>query len=103
MSLVDWLTGAHVFPAIDRSSTASRWAPPQAYSAPRVVAPEPSLDLATHDIIPDEDIDMEDMSMTHSHHPPFKAQPIYRQLAEDPLENFVKNLRYDDVFSRAAG
>ncbi|KAG9096207.1 hypothetical protein FRC06_008914 [Ceratobasidium sp. 370] len=90
-----------------KSSTASsRWAPPQSYHAPRVVVAQSSLYLAAHDVIHDDDIDMEDMSMSptsYSHDNSSKDVPIYRRLAEEPLENFIKNLQYDDVLSRVAG
>ncbi|KAG8743948.1 hypothetical protein FRC10_011134 [Ceratobasidium sp. 414] len=57
-------------------------------------------------MICDDDIDMEDMSMSptgYSHGNSSKGIPIYQRLAEDPLENFIKNLQYGDVLSRAAG
>ncbi|KAG8680663.1 hypothetical protein FRC08_016120, partial [Ceratobasidium sp. 394] len=90
----------------DRSTASSRWAPPQSYHAPRVVVPQSSLNLAAHDVIHDGDIDMEDISMSptsYSRDNSSKGTPIYRRLAEDPLENFIKNLQYDDILSRAAG
>ncbi|KAG8726220.1 hypothetical protein FRC12_023600 [Ceratobasidium sp. 428] len=49
---------------------------------------------------------MEDMSISpigYSQEYPSKDMQVYRRLAEDPLENFVKNLQYNDVLSRAVG
>ncbi|ELU43234.1 Spc7 domain-containing protein [Rhizoctonia solani AG-1 IA] len=91
--------------AIDRSSSASRWAgpPSRSRSTPRVVVPEPSLNLSTHDVIHDNDIDMDDISrspMAYSPYPPSKHEPVYAQIYEDPLENLVGNLRRNGVLSR---
>ncbi|KAF8741495.1 Spc7 kinetochore protein, partial [Rhizoctonia solani] len=93
---------------IDRSSSASRWAgpPSRSRSTPRVVVPEPSLNLSTHDVIHDNDIDMDDISrspMAYSPYPPSKHEPVYAQISEDPLENLVGNLRRNGVLSRAVG
>ncbi|KAL5640809.1 hypothetical protein ACGC1H_001331 [Rhizoctonia solani] len=91
---------------VDRSSSASRWAavPSRSRSVPHVVVPQPSLDLSTHDMIHEHDIDMEDMSpMAYSPYAPPKPEPVYARLSDDPLENLVGNLRRDGVLSRAAG
>ncbi|KAF8760731.1 Spc7 kinetochore protein [Rhizoctonia solani] len=75
-------------------------------STPRVVVPEPSLNLSTHDVIHDNDIDMDDISrspMAYSPYPPSKHEPVYAQIYEDPLENLVGNLRRNGVLSRAVG
>ncbi|KAG9127756.1 hypothetical protein FRC07_010044 [Ceratobasidium sp. 392] len=92
--------------AADRSTASSRWAPSRTYDTPRVVVAQSSLNLSAHDVIHDDDIDMEDMCISPVGYPQdhiAKGSPIYRRLAEDPLENFIKNLQYHDVLSRAAG
>ncbi|CAE6463533.1 unnamed protein product [Rhizoctonia solani] len=92
---------------IDRSSSASRWATPsRSRSTPRVVVPQPSLNLPAQDVIHDDDIDMDDISrspMAYSPYAPSKPEPVYARLSADPLENLVGNLRRNEVLSRAAG
>jgi hypothetical protein len=91
---------------MDRSSASSRWASPQSYHAPRVVVSQSSFNIASHDIIHDDDIDMEAMDVSPvncSQNHSSKDVPIYRRLTEEPLENFIKNLQYDDVLTRGAG
>ena len=70
---------------------------------PRLVVPQSSLSHSSHDASFDDDIDMGDASPgAYSHKSPSSGF-MYRRLAEDPLENFIKNLQYGDVLSRGAG
>ncbi|QRW05619.1 kinetochore protein spc7 [Ceratobasidium sp. AG-Ba] len=105
---LDLLLPAQVRPTIaDRSSFASRWAPAKSTYTPRVTVPPQSYHLTVPGMMHDDDIDMDDaMSISPaSHHPSHSAndETVYRRLAEDPLENLIKNLQYNDVLTRAAG
>lgn len=88
---------------MNRSTTSSRWAPPQSSVVPRLVVPEPSSSHTSYNTSLDEDIDMGDISPAAYSHKSPSVGFVYRRLAEDPLENFIKNLQYDDVLSRGAG
>lgn len=86
---------------IDRSTAASRWAPPPSHAGLHLKVPQPSHSPASYDV--DEDIDMGDISPAALSHKSSSGALGYRRLAEDPLENFIKNLQYNDVLTRAVG